>query len=431
MRENSKEFVMYESFDELPDELKEKFKSGDEGASFVQIKSGYVNFINLLGKHGDRLTGLYVNNNTKTQVEFGKCGHIADIRPSTYKNGGGCGVCDGKQVQQGVNDLTTTHPHLVKYFVNVGDVYTHTHGSNKKVELKCPECGYIKMMSILNLARHAYSCDICSDGISYPEKLMASILTKLNIEFVKQMSYDKGKHKYDFYLPKYNAILETHGLQHYEQQGRGRSLEQEQENDRYKRVLAIENGILNNNYHEIDCRCSTMEWCKHGIEEVLSRYVDIDSLTDNDWKEADIQAQKSLKIEVCKYWKDSKEMNGDLTTTQVANVFGVSNITVGNYLKWGSKNDLCNYNDHEVVKTRNKRRNGTFVYLVKPNGDKWFENAVSMRELARATGIAKDTIAGNLDKEALKYHHSAKYDPKYIGSRIVSAEVYDNQTQSS
>ena len=250
-----KKCVEYKSFDELPDELKEKFKSGAKGKLLDKAKEGYVDFISHLNQRGDKLIGNYVSATTKTQVEFGKCGHVADISPNNYKSGHGCGVCKGLQVQQGVNDLATlypslvkewhpakngelkpqnitqgnhkkvwwkceygheweatihnrvkgndcpycsnqkvlkgyndiatTHSHYARYFVNINDAHNHSYGSNKKVELKCPECKHIKTMTINNLTRQGLSCDLCSDGISYPEKLMASILTKLNIKFIK------------------------------------------------------------------------------------------------------------------------------------------------------------------------------------------------------------------------------------------------------
>ena len=477
----------YKSFDELPIELKEKFKSG--------AKSAYVDFINLLNQRGNKLIGDYVNATSKTQVKFGKCGHVADISSNNYKSGHDCGVCSGRQVQRGVNDLATLHPYLVKEwhptkneltphevtqssgkkvwwkcskghewetsicdrtrgngcpycsnykvlkgyndiatthpqytkcFVNIKDAHTHTYSSNKKVELKCPNCGHTKAMQITTLTHQGFSCDLCSDGVSYPEKLMASILTKLNIEFIKQMLYNNGEHKYDFYLPKYNAILETHGGQHYRGWcGNEEDFLWQQENDRYKRELAISNGILNENYDEIDCRHSTLEWCKPNIEKALTNYVDVSILTDEDWKEVDLQAQKSLKIEVCKYWKENKEVNSELTTQQVAEVFGVNCVTVQKYLNWGNTNGLCAYNGQEEKKASDKRKS-TFVYLIKPNGDKWFDEPMSMIEMERQTGISRITIGRNLDKEALKCYPRSKYDPKYIGSRIVSAELYDN-----
>ena len=482
----------YKSFDELPKELKEKFKSGARGKKLQQAKGAYVDFINQLKQRGDKLVGVYVSATSKTQVKFSKCGHTADITPDKYKSSRGCGVCRGLQVHRGINDLATTHPilakewhptrneltpheitqgsnkkvwwrcskgheweasvhrrtdgngcpycsnqkvlkgyndiatthpHLIEYFNDIKDAYTHTYSSNKKVELKCPNCGHTKAMQINTLTHQGFSCDLCSDGISYPEKLMASILTKLNIEFTKQMSYDSGEHRYDFYLPQYNVILETHGLQHYEHSFKkfGKTLKEEQENDRYKRELAISNGILNENYHEINCRHSTLEWCKPNIEKTLTSYVDISILTDEDWKEVDLQAQKSLKIEVCKYWKENKEVNSELTTQQVAEVFGVYCTTVRNYLNWGNTNGFCIYDGEEEKKARDKR-NSTFIYLIKPNGTRWFDKPMSMKELSRQTGISQRAIKNNLDKGALKYCSHSKYDTKYIGSYIVSED---------
>lgn len=497
-----KKCVEYKSFDELPDELRERFKSGAKGKLLDKAKDGYVDFISHLNQRGDELVGVYVGVMSKTQVEFGKCGHVAVIAPNSYKRGNGCGVCDGKQVLKGCNDLATTHdylakewhrtknceltpyditqgsakkiwwrcrehgheweaavkdrvegngcpycsnkkvlkgfndiatthPQYIKYFADIEDAYTHTYGSGK-VKMKCPDCYCIKIMKIDTLTRRGFSCDLCSDGISFCEKLMASILTKLNVDFIKQLSYDKGGHKYDFFLPKYNTILETHGRQHYEQTRRkgARTLEKEQSNDKYKRELAISNGILNENYHEIDCRYSTLEWCRPNIEKTLSNYIDMSILTDEDWKQVDIQAQKSLKIEVCNYWKENKKIDSALTTQQVTEVFGVGRCTVYNYLKWGNVNGFCIYDAKEEREVKIERES-TFVHLIKPNGDKWFEKPLSMKELSRQTGISPFTIKSNLDKGALKYHHNSKYDPKYIGSRIVSADVYDSQTQSN
>ena len=491
-----KECKEYKSFDELPKELKEKFKSG-ANKKLQQAKGSYVDFINLLNQQGDELVGGYIKNSVKTQVKFGKCSHTTDISPNNYKRGCGCGICNGKQVQKGYNDLATTyshlakewhstkngeltphdvtkgshkkawwkceqgheweasvhsrtnmgsncpycsskkvlkgyndiattHPHLIEYFNDIEDAYTHTYSSNKKVELKCPECGHIKAMQISKLTHQGFSCGLCSDGISYPEKLMASILTKLNIEFVKQMSFDNGEHRYDFYLPQYNVILETHGEQHYTGWcGNEEDFLYQQENDKYKHELAIVNGILNEDYHEIDCRHSTLEWCRPNVEKALTSYVDTSSLTDKDWKEADIQAQKSLKIEVCKYWKENKKTDSVLTTQQVADVFGVGADAIRRYLTWGNTNGFCNYDGQEEKKASDKRRS-TFIYLIKPNGDKWFDELMSITEMERQTGISRIAIKNNLDKGALKYHHSSKYDTKYIGSYIVSADTYDN-----
>ena len=414
----------YKNFNELPLELQEKFKSRVRGNILAMSKHGFIDFVNRLNNSSDELIGEYVSNKTKTQIKFGKCGHIAEISPSNYKCGRKCGICDGRQVQQGINDIATTHPHFVKYFIDVEDAYKYTHSSEKKIKMKCPNCGYIKNMEIATLTHQGFSCGLCSDGISYPEKLLGLILTKLNIEFVKQMSYDSGEHRYDFFLPKYNAIFETHGLQHYKGSFKavgGKTLEEEQANDKYKRQLAAENGMLEENYHEIDCRYSTLEWCRPRIEEALSKYVDTTLLTDEDWKEVDLQAQKSLKIEVCKYWNEHKRVDNELTSVKVAETWGISHVTIYEYLKWGSENGFCTYNGQEE-KRANDVRLSRFVYLIKPNGDKWFEEAMSMRKLSKTTGIAQATIRKSVNKGALKRHKNVKYDTKYIGSYIISAD---------
>ena len=438
----------------------------------------------------------------KTQVKFGECGHVAEISPCNYKRDRGCGVCKGKQVRQGVNDLVTTHPNLVgewhptkngkltpygathgshkkvwwqcekgheweafvvnrvggrgcpycsnkkvlkgyndlatthpqfiRYFANIKDACTHTYSSNKKVKLNCPDCGHTKTMTINRLTQQGFSCDLCSDGVSYPEKLMASILSRLEVEFVKQVSCDGG-YRYDFFIPKYRVIIETHGIQHYEQTNRmeARTLKEEQENDNYKRELAIKNGIIEENYYEIDCRYSTLKWCRPNIEKALSNYVDMSILADDDWREADIQAQKSLKVEVCKYWKESKEVDSELTIQQVADVFNITKTSVRTYLKWGNNNGFCNYSGEEELKARDKRRS-KFVYLIKPDSKgKWLDEALSIKELSKRTKISQTTIGRNVDKGALKYNHSANYPKEFIGSYIVSAELYDSQTQSN
>ena len=98
MCEECKEYKEYKSFDELPKELKEKFKSGARGWNLSRAKDGYVGFVNLLCQQGDELIGDYVGDKVEAQVRFGECGHTADIRPHCYKSGGGCGVCSGQQV---------------------------------------------------------------------------------------------------------------------------------------------------------------------------------------------------------------------------------------------------------------------------------------------------------------------------------------------
>lgn len=54
--------------------------------------------------------------------------------------------------------------------VNKEDGMKYSHGSNKYVDCKCPNCGFEKQVMVSNLCRKGFKCPICSDGISYKEK---------------------------------------------------------------------------------------------------------------------------------------------------------------------------------------------------------------------------------------------------------------------
>ena len=62
-----------------------------------------------------------------------KCNYIYD-RPKLENNlkKYGCEVCNGKKVVQGINDIKTTHPWMVKYFKNQEEANNFTYCSNKK-----------------------------------------------------------------------------------------------------------------------------------------------------------------------------------------------------------------------------------------------------------------------------------------------------------
>ena len=487
--------LYYNSFEELTDDLKDKFKSREQSN---RTKKAYIGFINKLNENGDKLVSDYVNNNTiKVRIHYGKCSHThpegEGVIPNDYKNKRGCGICRGRIVVKGINDLTTTHPELakewhptkngdlkpaqvsfgthkkvwwqcehghewealvysragndsncpycanqkvlkgyndiatthpqyVKYFVNIEDAYTHTYCSGDEVEMKCPICGAIKVMHIYTLVRQGFGCSKCGDGISYPEKVLTLLLDYLNIKFKKQLKFDGYKFLYDFYLIDYDIIIEVHGGQHYNlhRQSNWRSYKEEHENDLIKYDIAVLNGYeYNKNYFVIDARESNIEWLINSINNCLFfQQFDLNSI---DWKEFDKQAQKSRKVEACLYWKEQKEVDKDLTTIIMAEIFNVDRHSIKNWLAWGNENGLCKYNGKEESKAK-ERRQSKFAYLIKPDGTKWYNEAMSQGELSRLTGISFSTIS--LRKRDWKPldGHRANYDSKYIGSYIIEED---------
>lgn len=248
----------------------------------------------------------------------------------------------GRVTLKGVNDVATTHPHLVKYFVNKEDTCRYSANSMKQVEVKCPNCEMTKRMILKNLTTQGLGCPTCSDGISYPERFIANLLKQLGIEFKKEYTLDNGRTRYDFYLPSYNCIIEVHGLQHYKESARGRSLEEEQLNDKYKHKKAIKKGIRC--YIVIDARESTMEWMKNSVmNSGLPILLGIRQ-EDVDWNAIASNCEKSLVKDVCDYFN---EHGG--TTYSIGEVFGIDRTTVSSYLKRGTEFGWCEYND-EVKK---------------------------------------------------------------------------------
>ena len=420
----------YESFEELPQELKDKFKYNGSQREYdlKRAKNSFLNFINELNKRGDELIGNYTMLHKDTIIKIHKCGHSTLLSPKRYVyDGNGCGVCHGTQILIGYNDIATTHPHLVKYFVDVNDVYTHTAMSGKRVMIKCPHCDFKKEMFINTLTSQGFGCNRCGDGISYPEKVVMNVLENLDINFKFQFEFDdyKQQYKYDFHLIDLDTIIEVHGEQHYAIGGCFGKHRNELENDMIKYDLAVlHNYEYNKNYFIIDAKKSTIEWLKNSIEQCeFFKQFDLSSI---DWQEIDIKSQKSLKIEVCNYWREHKIIDINLTTIQVAQIFKITQQTVIKYLKWGNENGFCEYNGKEERNLQTKRLSKA-LYFFKSNGEKWFNEPISLNELSRRTNISTCGLKGSLlNKRPLKKGNS-KFDPKYIGSYVVLAEEYDSQ----
>ena len=283
------------------------------------------------------------------------------------KNNRGCPCCckSPRLVEKGINDIATTHPYLVKYFVNIEDTYKYTYSSNKNVLMKCPNCGYEKINNINNLYYKGFSCPMCSDGIFMPEKIMFRVLEQLKQNkqldnFVYQYSKTNadwcGKYRYDFYFEKdgQSYIIETHGEQHYKETSQFKqTLEEIKENDEIKKELALKNGIKENNYIIIDCRKSDFEFIKYNIE--LSNLLCIFNIKYIDWKKVENNIEKSLVKEICDYWNLHKNVNKEcLSTRDLALLFNINRTTIIKYLKIGNKNKWCYYNPKEEMSNNSR-----------------------------------------------------------------------------
>ena len=282
--------------------------------------------------HPNELVKIYV-------CKCHKCGdETIEITESHLNQKRGCPTCHGKKVTIGVNNLATTDPWMIPYFVNKQDTLKYTSCSSANVEVKCPFCGSIKKHKIMRLYKDKKISCKCSDSISYPEKFMINLLEQLKIDFIYQPSAKDfswcQKYKYDFYIPKFNTIIETNGEQHYKStSGFFGNIDKIINNDLIKEKTALSNGIKN--YIKIDCRKSELNYIKDSnLIQIFQR-----SINDIDWELCNLFATKNIINEVCNYKKEYPFS----TSAEISALFHIDRCTVSRYLKKGAEYGWCIY----------------------------------------------------------------------------------------
>lgn len=300
------------------------------------------------------------------------------LEDSLYSQNIGCNACcrNARKVIPGINDISTTEPWITKYLKDKDDGKKYTKYSKSKVAFICPDCGLISIKPIMNVtANKSYSCD-CSDGRSYPNKIMYSILSQLNVDFETEKTFDWSEKKlYDFYfsLHGYNIIIEMNGLQHYENvsfaSSSRRSLEEEIANDKFKLENAKRN--LNNiMYFSVDCRVSEISYIISSIDKsglynfMLSLGFDIHCI---DFVKCEEYATKNICKEICL----CKSKNNEMTLHDIAKKYKVSYNFVLRSIKKGNKFGWCNYklnSDRDVMENNNRVNHGSKpIYCVTTN----------------------------------------------------------------
>lgn len=273
----------------------------------------------------------------------------------------GCPVCSGRRVLKGFNDLWTTHPKVAAMLKNPEDGYIHNAGSNKKLLWVCHNCGSEKLATPNKMTTQNSLCTLCSSDTSYSEKFITSLLRQFNIYFEKEKTFDWSDNKrYDFYIPFYDCIIETHGKQHYSEVGfshlSGKTYAEEQLNDFNKQLLAKDFGKISN-YIIIDCRKSELAWLRSrtkesGLLEVLQIIPET-----VDWEECHEFALSNLTRTICEAYE--KEGQRDLKALGAR--FNLSHGSVLLKLKQGSLLGWCSYDPQEAVKQARKENGKRIV----------------------------------------------------------------------
>lgn len=228
------------------------FKKGDIIGDSIIVKKTYTTNKNKFQEKS------YVLECTKTKNTY-------TMTEANLKQGKNSPFVSNKRVWRG-NSLAN-NKHIIPFLMDIRDSHRYSISSNKPIYLRCPNCGKCKKINqISHLKDSNFSCSLCGKGVSYPEKVMTAILELNNIEFVPQKKFKKlGNYRFDFYLPQHNMVIETHGLQHYEdiKYFNGKS---SWESDKIKKEYCVNNSI---EYIDIDSRYSKLEYIIKDVNKKL------------------------------------------------------------------------------------------------------------------------------------------------------------------
>lgn len=318
-------------------------------------------------------------------------GYVNNVSEYNLAKGTGCSLCSGRSIVKGINDLATTKPEFIKYIVNKEDTHKYGKSSNKKVLMVCPDCNAERMFSINQLDKLGKLPCKCSDGISYPNKFITSLLDQIGIKYVTEKRFKWLFNRwYDFYIKEFGIIIEAHGGQHYMETNRHsqRNLKQEIENDKLKKDKALENKI--SNYIILNCSESNREHIKESIlNSKLPMILGFDK-KDIDWYKCDEFALGNYAKYVCEMWASGK-FN---TTTKLCDHLGVSANAI-NYLKKGTELGWCYYNGQEearkVIESNAGKNTEKLIEYNKSTGGYWKgkERSSETKEKLRKANLGK------------------------------------------
>lgn len=284
------------------------------------------------------------------------CNHIDIKREHSIIQESGCPVCSNLKIIKGYNDFGTTHPQFVCMLKDPNDAFIYGSASHSIVNWQCPNCKSVRSASFKYMSDQQFRCSSCSDKISYANKFMREFFNQIRTQcslyqYEKTFSWSKnishennkisGTKIYDNYIEKDKIaiIVEIHGIQHYKESffkisPNIRTLHDEQLNDELKRIIALKNNI--DFYIEIDGRYSNCDYIRNNI--LCSKLSILFDLSEINWVQCDIMANKSLVIEACEHW------NRGVKTKQIAQILKIHQTTALRYLHQGNKLNICNYN---------------------------------------------------------------------------------------
>lgn len=252
----------------------------------------------------------------------------------------------GGKIIQGVNDIKTIAPWMVCFLKNKEESQKYAAQSGKKIIFKCPDCNYETEHRIQDVYKKGFSCPICGDKISRPNKFARNVLLQLpitSLRFEYQDDWTMGK-RFDNYF-EYNDneyVLEMDGDQHFTDTVWSERKIQEQ-NDLLKNQIARKNDIriirIKAEYGKYN------QWIDNFYNSEIG---DLIKTSNIDWEKCIEKTERSFVKEICDFYNE----NGEPSTEIIANHFKINRHIVVKYLKSGARIGFCNYNAKKTQKQK-------------------------------------------------------------------------------
>jgi hypothetical protein len=162
----------------------------------------------------------YKNDKTKLEMKHNKCKNVYPVKPNVFLSGYRCPYCAGQKATYETS-LGVVYPELIEEWnlKNKLSIFHVLPQSNKRAWWICKTCNHEWENEIYTrTGKYKNGCPVCRE--SKGEKRIRNWLKDNSIIFESQKEFEGllglgGKNlSYDFFLPKYNILIEFQGEQH-------------------------------------------------------------------------------------------------------------------------------------------------------------------------------------------------------------------------
>lgn len=194
-----------------------KCKTDKLRGDFADTKADFVG--KARQRHGSKFSylGRYVNSRTPVSIRCRKHGLFRQKPIDHLKGATGCPQCGLDKLK--LNNLSSHEEFVRKARAVHGSGYRFPEPyklARQHLSVECIKHGVFSVTP--NNFLRGHGCPVCSE--SFGERKVARALEKLRLDYTREKKFpdcrDKRPLRFDFWVPKLNALVEFDGLQHHE-----------------------------------------------------------------------------------------------------------------------------------------------------------------------------------------------------------------------